>query len=152
MLCFEYVSKGQQWPLAARIRNGSGNGNGNVNGINNGRKTRRPNQKLIKIMSASTAACDRRGLTQETLAVKKRQRHRDRARARERERETEIRRERKNKPNNNIYDYFYEVLTNFYEFLMGPLHLCVFVIPLLLLLLQTEGKEREYRERESVRE
>lgn len=146
MLCFEYLSKGQQWPLAARIRNGSGNGNVNVNGINNGRKTRRPNQKLIKIMSASTAACDRRGLTQETLAVKRRQRDRDRAR----ERETEIRRERKNKPNNNIYDYFYEVLTNFYEFLMGPLHLCVFVIPLLLLWLQTEGRDR--RQRERVRE
>lgn len=61
----------------------------------------------------------------------------------DRERGREIRRERKNKPNNNIYDYFYEVLTNFYEFLMGPLHLCVFVVPLLLLLLQTEEERRD---------
>lgn len=88
MLCFEYVSKGQQWPLAARISNGSGSGN--VNGINNGRKTRRPNQKLIKIMSASTAACDRRGLPQQTLAGKKRQTEREEERSVEREKTNQI--------------------------------------------------------------
>lgn len=107
---------------AARIGNGSGNlsGNGNGNGINNGRKTRRANQKLIKIMSASAAACDSRGL-------RRRKRDRQIAGARsKRDRESEWRAEReKTKPNNNIYVYFYEVLTNFYEFLMGPLQLCV---------------------------
>jgi len=95
------VSKGQQWPLAVKI------------GIDNGRKTRKPNQKLIKIMRASTATGDRR-----QTRVKARQKW---ERVRERDGEWDNEREKKNKPNNNIYDYFYEVLTNFYEFLMGPL-------------------------------
>lgn len=43
----------------------------------------------------------------------------------ERQRERVTCGEGKNKPNNNIYVYFYEVLTNFYEFLMGPLQSCV---------------------------